>query len=536
MDNLVTLILIGVVIFLFLSWAIFLIFKFASNYKKRKSGEYKLNLKKVIDKNSKRVAVYPITKANDNPNLNNDEINNKQELGVKTNDLILNTSKILNLNNTCENKQKVDAFFDEIVEEIKNEKHRTHDYFDVLTIMNEYIDSNKELFTDSKSVHFVKKELEEIKRLKQFLKNEKKRLIEEFENGDLKKYKEKAMDIMIQAMEKNAEKIATEKTVFSIKLEDDSIKGRIIGKNGRNKKIFENITGTNILIDPKDPLVSISSPNPIRREIAKQLLEKLINSKNIEPNRIEKAYSEIAKNFDKDLFEIGKNAIEVTLGLDNIDKGIYPYVGRLNFRTSYGQNNLNHCIECASLAADIAEQLGLDKTLAKKTAFFHDIGKSLDFEMENDHVESGVQLAKKYNLDKYVINAIESHHEKVPVANIYSAIVKVVDSLSAARPGARMISAEDYFSRIQEIENICKSFDFVKDCYALKSGKQVRIIVDPEDVSDDDIKELSYDIKAKLEQNDIVNKQPIEIIVIRESTFSLKTSGSAKRDINNKNE
>lgn len=452
MSDLTTIILLGVVIILFLSWAIYLIFKFFKAHSKRKKGNFQVDLKKIINKNQKRNPVYP----------------------------------------------RVD-------------------------IANSQIAKN----------YFEKKDNEiDLEKLDSYLKKEKLKLIKEFEEKDLSKYKEKALNILIEVMEKNAEKIASERTVFSIKLEDDSIKGKVIGKDGRNKRIFENITGTNIIIDPKEPVVSVSSPNPIRREIGKQLLEKLINGKNIEPNRIEKLYLEISNNFNNEIYDVGKNTIELVLGFNDINPELYSYVGRLKYRTSYGQNNLNHCIECASLAVSIAKELGLDEMKAKKAAFFHDIGKSLDFELSNDHVENGLELAKKYGLDDYVLNAIESHHEKILPNNIYSAIVKVVDSLSAARPGARTISSKEYFTRIAEIEKICKSFQFVKECYALKSGKQVRIIVDADEISDDDLKLLVYDIKAGLENNSLVNKQPIEIVAIREKKISIKTYGSAKRDNN----
>lgn len=358
---------------------------------------------------------------------------------------------------------------------------------------------------------------------------EKIKLVEEFNNEIKKDIDQKAIQLMIDAMEKNAESIISSKFSFTIKLADDSIKGKIIGKDGRNKKTFEGITGTDLIIESDQKAITISSPNPIRREIAKRTMEKLLEIKNIEPNKIEKTYEEIKTNFDNICYEIGKETIENKLKFFDINKDLYKIIGKLNFRTSYTQNVLTHSIECAALASQLALTLKLDQTKAKKAAFFHDIGKAIDFELDNDHVNCGLELAKKYQMEDYVINAIESHHDRVSANNPYSALVKIVDKLSASRPGARLISNENYYKRIEEIEKICKSFKGVKDAYALKSGKQIRIIVNPDMVNDAECDLLIHEIKFKLEENDIVNKQPIEIILFREFIVKQKTKGSASR-------
>lgn len=358
---------------------------------------------------------------------------------------------------------------------------------------------------------------------------EKKQLIDEFKKQVKKDIEAKAVQMMIEAMERNAESVVSSKFSFSIKLNDNALKGKIIGKDGRNKKTFENIAGVDLIIEADQKAVTISSPNPIRREIAKKTMEKLLDVKNIEPNKIEKTFMEVKQNFENDCFEIGKDIIENKLMFLDINKELYPIVGKLSFRTSYTQNVLTHSLECALLAGEIAKQLDLDENMARRAAFFHDIGKAIDYEFDNDHVECGVRLAKQYDLEDYVINAIESHHDKVPANNPYAAIVKIVDRLSAARPGARLISNEGFHKRIEDIETICKSFKGVQDAYALKSGRQVRVIVNPEYLDDASCDVLMKEIKYRLEENDILNKQPIEIILYREYVLKSKTMGSAER-------
>lgn len=358
---------------------------------------------------------------------------------------------------------------------------------------------------------------------------EKVQMIEKIEKELKENTTEKAIYYMINAMEQHVEDIISSRFSFTIKLENDSIKGKIIGKDGRNKRHFEQTTKTDLIIEPNMPAVTISSPNPIRREKAKRTMEKLLESKNMDISKISQFYKEVEENFEKICYELGKEALENKLHIFDIDKNMYSIIGQLNFRTSYSQNVLLHCVESAVLASNIATQLNIDPIKAKKAAFFHDIGKAIDFEIDNDHVNSGVQLAKKFNLDDYIINAIESHHNKVPPKTIYAALVKVVDKLSASRPGARFVSNEEYFKRIEELEKVCKSFKGVSNAYVIKSGREIEIIVDPSLISDDDCKILAKEIKFKLEENEIVNKQPIQITLVRRFTQSTTTLGSASR-------
>lgn len=378
----------------------------------------------------------------------------------------------------------------------------------------------------------AKREL--LKSLDYSLKKQKAYLIKEFNQSIANEINEKSQQLIIDSFQNINEDFISSKTSFSIKLEDDQIKGKIIGKDGRNKKYFEKVTGADLIIE-KEPEITVSCYHPIRREIAKNVLEKLLINKNIEPNRIEKYYEQEKEIIESKMLEIGRDTLENKLNIFDIDEGIYPYIGRLYFRTSYGQNVLSHSIECAYIAMNIARMLNLDVEKAKRAAFFHDIGKSLDFEIDNDHVESGIKLAKTFKFDEYLINAIESHHEKVPCNNFYSSIVKIADKISASKPGARSVSFEEYIKRVTTIEAICNSVEGVKSSYAIKAGKQVRIIIDPKKIDDSDIEILGYEIKRKLEDDIEINKQPIELIIIRENRLELKTDGNAVR-FNEKNQ
>lgn len=456
--------------------------------------------------------------------------NNKRDLSTKISSKNISSNNENNIQNIYEKKNELDN----LVKTNKNLKQQLELSLSKYNALNFSLKNKSEnLDKQLQEISGLSKEEASkiiLNNLKQELNVERSKMISNFETEKKVELENKARQILVDTMERMAEDIAISKTTYTIKLEEDNIKGRIIGKDGRNKKCFENTTGVELIIE-KDPEVTISCLNPIRREIAKNLLEKLILNKNIEPSRIEKYYDIELENMNNRLYEIGKEALENKLQIFDVNKELYPYVGRLYFRTSFSQNNLTHAIECAMLASNIAIELNVDKYKAKKAAFFHDIGKSTDFEMDNDHVESGLVLARKYNLEDYIINAIESHHEKVPCDNIYSCITKIVDKISASRLGARHISHEEYLQKINTIEEICNSFDGVKNSYAIKAGKQVRVIIDPKTINDDALTTLAYDIKQKLETDDITNKQPIEIILIRENRLEVKSKGSASRSI-----
>ncbi|MEF9985338.1 MAG: Rnase Y domain-containing protein [Malacoplasma sp.] len=453
----------------------------------------------------------------------------KNNIPTKINNAISNKNNIDNFNGENDYfKQEIDKSIKEN-ELLKKELQIEIKNYKLLNekLQNKLIEETNKLETISS---LTAEEAEKLlfENIENRLVKEKNNLIKEFNNSNKKILDEKATSLLIDVIERSVEDTIVQKTSFTLKLSDDNIKGRIIGKDGRNKKAFEYMTGVDLIIE-KDPEITLSCLNPIRREIGRMLLEKLLLTKNIEPSRIEKLYDEIQLNFESSLYDAAESVIENELNIFDINKNLYPIFGRLKYRTSYGQNNLHHIKECAFLASAIAIELGLDPNKAKKAALFHDIGKAIDFELDNDHVESGLKLAIEYNLEPYIINAIESHHDKIATNNIYSTIVKIVDKISASRPGARFVSHEEYVKRLNAIEEICNSFPGVKNSYAIKAGKQVRIIVNPSLISDDESASLIFDIKSKLENNDIVNKQPIDIILIRENRFEVKSDGSAKR-------
>jgi len=331
-----------------------------------------------------------------------------------------------------------------------------------------------------------------------------------------------AQNLILEAMQSVVEDVVNDKTTVTLELEDESIKGRIIGKDGRNKRTFELLTGVDIIVE-KTLHLTLSSTNAIRRELAKNVMVRLIKSKSIEPLRIQKVYEEEQLIFDAQLAEYARKVLEDELQIYDVDHNMYPIIGRLQLRNSYSQNAMSHAKECAKLAIEIARILKLDEYKAKKAAFFHDIGKAIDQEIDNDHVKQGINLAKEYHLEQYVIDAIASHHDGIISKDPYSVIVKIVDTISAARPGARINSYDEYIQRVKELESICLKHNGVKKAYGIKSGRSLIVIVDPGIIDEHDQVELGYLIKKEIQENVITNKFQIDIYMYRISNFQLKT-------------
>jgi ribonuclease Y len=326
---------------------------------------------------------------------------------------------------------------------------------------------------------------------------------------------DKAKSLMCLAMEKYAQDVTTEHATSTVALPSDEMKGRIIGREGRNIKSMEALFGVSLIIDDTPEAITVSCFDPIRREKAKLTLETLIKDGRIQPGRIEDLYNKISAEFDDSLRRIGEQTV-FKLGLPRINAGLYPYIGRLKYRTSFGQNVLDHSIQVAYLASVMASELGLDTLMAKRAGLLHDIGKSIDAEQEGSHVQLGSELAKKFNEPAQVINAIESHHGDVPKTFLISELVTAADTLSAARPGARSETLETYIKRLEQLETICKSFSGVQSSYALQSGRDVRVMVVPEKVSDEDAKVLAVQIREKIE-TDMQFPGQIKVSVIRET-------------------
>ena len=324
----------------------------------------------------------------------------------------------------------------------------------------------------------------------------------------------KAQEMLAQAMAKYAQETTIEKTVSVVALPNDEMKGRIIGREGRNIRSLETLLGVDLIIDDTPEVITISCFNPIRREIARMSLEMLIKDGRIQPGRIEEIVEKCKQEIDETIHKTGQD-VAFKLGLPRINRELLDYVGRLKYRTSYGQNALEHSIEVAYLAGMMAAELGLDQNLAKRAGLLHDIGKAVDFEIDGSHVEIGSRLAKKYGESDVVINAIESHHGDVPAKYIISHLVQAADTLSAARPGARREMLENYIQRIEKLEEICKSYDGVYQSYAMQSGRELRVMVIPDKIDDVGAFKLAREIRERIE-NEMTYPGQIKVSVIRE--------------------
>ena len=326
---------------------------------------------------------------------------------------------------------------------------------------------------------------------------------------------EKARDLIVSSMQRYSEDVASEQTVSTISLPSDEMKGRLIGREGRNIRTIESVTGVDLIIDDTPEAIVISSFDPLRREIAKIAIETLIKDGRIHPSRIEEVYDKVEKDIKNKITEMGQDAI-YKLGLTNIDADLVHLIGKLHFRTSYGQNALQHSIEVANLTGLMASELGENVSLAKRAGLLHDIGKSIDFEMEGSHVEIGIDIAKKYKEDDVVINSIASHHGDEAQKSVIAVLVQVADTLSAARPGARNDSLENYIKRLEQLEEIGNSFEGVEKAFAMQAGREIRVMVRPDAIDDKTSFKMARDIKNKIE-SDMQYPGTIKITVIRET-------------------
>jgi len=326
--------------------------------------------------------------------------------------------------------------------------------------------------------------------------------------------KEKSRQIIIQAIQRYASEQTSDHTVSTVTIPSDDMKGRVIGREGRNIRSFEKATGVDVIIDDTPGVVVVSCFDPVRREVARISLERLVQDGRIHPARIEEIVATVSKEMEEELLKIGKEAIQEA-NLPNLPKPLVPMLGRLAYRTSYGQNVLRHSIEVAYLTQVMADELGLDGTLARRAGLLHDIGKAMDHEQEGGHPQIGMEFLRKFNESEAVLNACLAHHGDVPSTTPYTPLVMAADAISASRPGARRESLERYIKRLRELEDLATTFDGVRQAYAIQAGREVRVIVDAKLVDDKVSAKIARDIAKKIE-NEMTYPGEIKVTVMRE--------------------
>ncbi len=339
--------------------------------------------------------------------------------------------------------------------------------------------------------------------------------IQKLEKQGKEELEKRARDMMVTVLQRYASSQAAEATTTTVILPNDEIKGKIIGREGRNIRTLERLTGVEVIIDDTPETLIISGFDPIRRQIAKLSLEKLISDGRIQPARIEEIVEKTKDEIDEKIKEAGESAV-YDVGVVGLDPRLVNLLGRLTFRTSYGQNVLLHSIESAHLAGMLAAELGADVSVAKKAALFHDIGKAVDHEIQGSHVEIGIKILQKFGVDQKIIDAMKSHHEDYPFESIEAAIVQAAEAISAARPGARKENLENYLKRLEELEKIATGFEGVEKAYAIQAGREIRVFVNPEQIDDLGAYKLAKDIAQEIEK-ELKYPGEIKINVIRET-------------------
>ncbi len=340
-------------------------------------------------------------------------------------------------------------------------------------------------------------------------------LVAKLQNDAKENAEDKAATVIVGAMERMASEVTSERTVTAVKLEDEEMKGRIIGKEGRNIQSLQRATGVDIMVDDTPGMIILSSFDPVRREVARQALEMLLKDGRVHPGRIEEVVEKAQAQVQKDVIHAAEDAAR-EVGIIGIPKEVLQYLGELKFRTSYGQNVLKHSTEMAHIAGIIAEELGANVKTAKYAALVHDLGKALTHKMEGKHHHISGEILRKYGVPEEVAHAAEAHHDDMEATTTEALIVRVVDAISAARPGARNISAENFVERMKDLENVANGFDGIEKSYAISAGREIRVFVQPKEIDDLTAIKLARDIATKIEST-MQYPGTIKVNVIRET-------------------
>jgi len=412
-------------------------------------------------------------------------------------------------------EQNLEKRFDEVESERKKIKKQEDD---ISSIRLELKDAHTKQLSALEKIAKLKKEDARDQLIESVKKEYKTDIISEIKKikAELKEESEKeARRVISIALGRIAQEHTAENTSYSVHLPSEDLKGRIIGKEGRNIQHFEKVSGVDVIIDDSPDSVTISSFDPIRRYVAKVAMEKLVSDGRIQPSRIEEVIAKVQEDVNKEAKEAAEQA-SYDLGIPGLHPDILKIAGKLKYRTSYGQNQLAHAVEVATLAGLLATEIGADVNIAKKAGFLHDLGKAVDHEVPGAHHHISMDIARKYGMSETVINAIGAHHDDIEPKTVEAILVRVADSISGSRPGARRESFENYIKRIKELENVANSFEGVDKSFAIQAGREVRIIVKPEQIDDLEAIKLSKDIAKKIEQ-DLQFPGTIKVNVIRET-------------------
>ena len=353
-----------------------------------------------------------------------------------------------------------------------------------------------------------------LKRVEDEVRHEMAALVEKIEEQTREEARQRSTNIMLQAMQRYAAEVTSEGTTKSVAIPNDDMKGRIIGREGRNIRAFEQATGVDVIIDDTPGVITVNCFDPIRREIARITMEKLIADGRIHPARIEEVVEGVQREMDNHIRQIGKKAV-LEANISGLHPKISEMLGRLHYRTSYGQNVLRHSLEVAYLSQMIADELRLDGALARRAGMLHDIGKAMDHDQEGGHPALGMEFCRKFNEPEAVLNAIGAHHSDIPATTPYTPIVMAADAISGARPGARRESLERYIKRLQDLESIANSFKGVRQAFAIQAGREIRVIVDPDRCDDATARLIARDVARRI-QTELTFPGEIRVTVLRE--------------------